>query len=58
MHDVLHYDGCLTVRVAPSLRHSLAFASPHQEVRCLIGLFLTWFVVFKMGTRHHHLHRP
>jgi hypothetical protein len=39
MHDVLHYNGGLTVRVAPSLHHCLACSLPHQEVRCLIGLF-------------------
>jgi hypothetical protein len=32
MHDVLHYDGGLTVRVAPSLRHSLASTVSHWFV--------------------------
>jgi hypothetical protein len=40
MHDVFHYYGGSTVRVAPSLRHYLAFIFPHQEVWCLIAIFL------------------
>jgi hypothetical protein len=39
MHDVLHYDGGLMVRVAPSLRPSLEFTLPHQEEPSLIALF-------------------
>jgi hypothetical protein len=27
------------MRVASSLRHSLAFTLPHREVRCIIGPF-------------------
>jgi hypothetical protein len=38
MHDVLYCDRCSMVRVAPSLRHSLALTLPHQEVRSLIAL--------------------
>jgi hypothetical protein len=49
MHDVLHYDGGKTVKIAPSLRHNAPLYIPQNMCRSLISKFKDNLCGFQIG---------